>query len=129
MVPDEVYTLASRTQQSIHEMVEKLQVGSREDVQVMESSRDTTLLTMEKVGEVANSLNKITDAVGVISDMNTQIASAAEEQSAVAQEIDKNIVQISSLAAHGAEQTTHVSYASGKLSKISNGMVHTCTAI
>lgn len=125
VVADEVRTLASRTQQStqeIHEMIEKLQVGSREAVQVMESSRATTQLTVEKASEAAESLNKIADAVGVISDMNTQIASAAEEQSAVAQEIDKNIVQISSLAEHGAAQTTHVSDASDTLSKLSNSM-------
>jgi methyl-accepting chemotaxis protein len=54
--------------------------------------------------------------------MNTQIASAAEEQSVVAQEIDKNIVQISSLAEHGAQQTTHVSDASEILSKLSSSM-------
>ncbi len=125
VVADEVRTLASRTQQStqeIHEMIEKLQVGSREAVQVMESSRATTQLTVEKASEAADSLNKIADAVGVISDMNTQIASAAEEQSAVAQEIDQNIVQISSLAEHGAEQTTHVSDASDKLAQLSSSM-------
>jgi methyl-accepting chemotaxis protein len=125
VVADEVRTLASRTQQStqeIHEMIEKLQVGSREAVQVMESSRATTQLTVEKASEAAESLNKIADAVGVISDMNTQIASAAEEQSVVAQEIDKNIVQISSLAEHGAEQTTHVSNASEKLAELSSSM-------
>lgn len=125
VVADEVRTLASRTQQStqeIHEMIEKLQVGSREAVQVMESSRATTQLTVEKASEAAESLNKIADAVGVISDMNTQIASAAEEQSVVAQEIDKNIVQISSLAEHGAQQTTHVSEASETLSKLSSSM-------
>jgi methyl-accepting chemotaxis protein len=88
----------------------------------MESSRATTQLTVEKASDAAESLNKIADAVGVISDMNTQIASAAEEQSAVAQEIDNNIVQISSLAEHGAEQTTHVSNASEKLSALSSGL-------
>ncbi len=88
----------------------------------MESSRATTQLTVEKASEAADSLNKIADAVGVISDMNTQIASAAEEQSAVAQEIDQNIVQISSLAEHGAEQTTHVSDASDKLAQLSSSM-------
>ncbi len=125
VVADEVRTLASRTQQStqeIQEMIENLQTGSREAVKVMESSRATTQKTVEKASEAAESLNKIAEAVAVISDMNIQIASAAEEQSVVAQEIDKNIVQISDLAGEGADQTTHVSDASEKLSKLSNSL-------
>ncbi len=125
VVADEVRTLASRTQQStqeIQKMIEKLQTGSREAVQVMESSRITTQQTVEKASEAADSLNKIAEAVAVISDMNTQIATAAEEQSAVAQEIDRNIVKISDLAEHGAKQTTHVSNASEGLSKLSNSL-------
>jgi len=125
VVADEVRTLASRTQQStqeIQEMIESLQSGSREAVKVMESSRATTQKTVEKTSEAADSLNKIADAVAVISDMNIQIAGAAEEQSAVAQEIDRNIVQISDLADNGAEQSTHVSDASERLSGLSSSL-------
>lgn len=125
VVADEVRTLASRTQQStqeIQEMIESLQTGSREAVKVMESSRATTQKTVEKASEAADSLNKIAGSVAVISDMNIQIASAAEEQSAVAQEIDRNIVQISGLAENGAEQSTHVSDASERLSGLSTSL-------
>ena len=125
VVADEVRTLASRTQQStqeIQEMIEKLQAGSREAVRVMESSRSTTQMTVEKASEAAESLGKIVDAVNIISDMNRQIATAAEEQSVVAQEIDKSIVQISGLTDSSAEQTSHVSNASARLHQLSNSL-------
>ncbi len=125
VVADEVRTLASRTQQStqeIQEMIEKLQSGSREAVQVMESSRATTQVTVDKASEAAESLNKIVEAVNIISDMNRQIATAAEEQSVVAREIDKNIVQISGLTESSAEQTSHVSDASARLHQLSNSL-------
>jgi len=125
VVAAEVRTLASRTQastQEIQEMIERLQIGSREAVKVMDSSRATTLKTVSKASEAADSLAKIAEAVTIISDMNTQIASASEEQSAVAEEIDKNIVQISDLAEQGANNTTRVSNASERLSSLSGGL-------
>jgi len=115
VVADEVRTLASRTQEStaeIESMIDKLQSGAKEAVEVMDKGSEQAKAGAEMAREAAESLNAITLAVSTISDMNTQIAAAAEEQSAVSEEINKSIVNISQISeqtASGAEQTTGAS--------------------
>jgi len=115
VVADEVRTLASRTQQSTAEiqgMIEKLQNGAANAVKVMEASRTQAQAGVEQVAQAGASLDSITRAVGTINDLNAQIASAAEEQSSVAEEINRNIVNISQVAdqtSQGAQQTAAAS--------------------
>jgi methyl-accepting chemotaxis protein len=97
VVADEVRSLASRTQDStreIQEMIGNLQTGASEAASVMESSRELARTTVDKTSEAESALVRIREEVGAINDMNAQIASASEEQSSVAEEVNRNISRI-----------------------------------
>ena len=92
-------TLAARTQEStveISSMLDKLKKGARDAVQAMEKGHEQAQNSVEQASNASTAINEITRAVTLISEMNAQIAAAAEEQSSVADEMNRSVVQISS---------------------------------
>ncbi len=97
VVADEVRSLANRTQQSsseISDMITSLQAGAGKAVAVMQSSKQLAQQTVEQTLQAENALAKIRQEVGSINEMNAQIATASEEQSAVAEEVNQSVTRI-----------------------------------
>ncbi|MDB6051388.1 MAG: chemotaxis protein [Pseudomonas sp.] len=115
VVADEVRTLAKRTQQSteeIEQMIAKLQGGVGAAVKAMGVSHEVANGTVGQSEKVQQALENILGAVSMIVDQNQQIAAAVEQQTAVAHDIDRNIVEINRAGertAEGANQTEHAS--------------------
>lgn len=122
VVADEVRNLAMKTQSStleIHTMIEKLNGGIQEVVQAMARSSTRMTESMRHAEGTTIALSAITEAVLLISDMNIQIASAAEEQSMVAEDISRNIENISLAAAEVAKEAEHTAAASNAMTQLS----------
>lgn len=121
VVADEVRNLAQKTQKATEEiqsMIQQLQQGTRDVVRVMEDSQNRTDESVQHAAKAAQALETITQAVSVINDMNTQIASAAEEQSAVADDINRNVINIGQVANEVAGGADESSSASADLTKL-----------
>lgn len=125
VVADEVRTLASRTQQStreINDMIERLQNGANQAVSVMEMGRAKAVESVEQAAKAGEALQSITGVVDNIKSMNMQIASAAEEQSATAEEINRNIVNISEVAQETAGGSQQTASASDELARLASDL-------
>ena len=118
VVADEVRTLAKRTQDSTDEiqaMIEQLQGAANDAVKSMDTSVKSTQSTVEIVNEAGGSLDSILSAVESIRGMNETIARSAEEQSLVAEEINRSVGNIVSLSQVSAESTQRVNHSSDEL--------------
>ena len=125
VVADEVRTLASRTQEStedIQKMLAQLQTGVQTAVTSMNESNEMTGDAVRAANDGGESLVSIRDAVGSITNMAIQIASAAEEQSSVTAEIDKNLVEINQLATGTSDGAAKTASASRELSGLSENL-------
>jgi methyl-accepting chemotaxis protein len=123
VVADEVRNLAKRTQDSVEEIrqvIEGLQNGTKEVVSTMHSSHRQAQGSVEQVELAVAVLQRISQAVSVITDMNLQIASAAEQQSSVAEEINRNVASIRDVTESISGQADESAKISQNLNKLAN---------
>ena len=123
VVADEVRNLAKRTQDSVEEIrlvIERIQSGTRGVVATMHSSQTQAHNNAGQIRQAVDALGNISDAVTVISDMNLQIASAAEEQSAVAEEVNRNVSAIRTVTETLTGQATESAQVSSQLNALAS---------
>ena len=125
VVADEVRSLASRTQNSTHEigdMLKQLQSGVSRAVTTMAASQERGVKTVEESSLIQQSLSGVHHSIGTIRDMGIQTASAAEEQSAVAEDINQNLVAIQQIVNRINDTLQNSEHISTKLSRSGSEM-------
>lgn len=125
VVADEVRTLASRTAEAtteINDMINRLQTGSQSAVQSMAGGAANLAANLATVETIQESVATEAKIIADISGMNIQVATAAEEQAAVAVEINRNASQIHTSASSTSERVLNLSEMSRDLSGLSDDL-------
>ncbi|WP_417498827.1 methyl-accepting chemotaxis protein [Methylophaga sp.] len=127
VVADEVRSLAQKTQDStkeIEDLILTLQQGSDNAVSSMELNKTSIEGLVAKAVNATNSLKEITNSVSSITEMNTLIATAAEQQSHVVNEINNNVLNIQQVSENTAEGSEQVSQASQEIAQLSERLTN-----
>jgi methyl-accepting chemotaxis protein len=125
VVADEVRALAHRTQVStkeIEQMIAAVQGGTHSAVESMRESADHARDTLSIAQQAGVALDEIYARSGTISERNLLIASASEEQAAVAREVDRNIINISDLSTQSAAGANQTSASAQELARLAVGL-------
>ncbi len=108
VVADEVRNLASNTQSSVDEIkqvIERVQLGTKDVVNAIQEGNDLAMNTSTEVQNAVEKLNSVFEAIAEISEMNSQIVRAAEEQQLVSTEVNQSVSNIRDLSGQILSQT------------------------
>jgi methyl-accepting chemotaxis protein len=121
VVADEVRGLAQRTQESTEEievLIAALQSGTQQVVMTLDASRTLTDSSVELSRQAGNALGHITRTVSTIQTMNQQIAAAGEEQSSVAEQINRSVLNVRDVSEQTAASSEETAASSIELARL-----------
>ncbi|MEE9338898.1 MAG: methyl-accepting chemotaxis protein [Methylococcaceae bacterium] len=130
VVADEVRSLASRTQEStieIEVMIKQLQEGVKNAVSSIEEGHSRANNSVDQANIATDSISKIIESIGLIYEMNASIATDAEQQSTVSQEINANVEEIKSISDQTSQGTDKIAHSGHDLAELSTHIQHLMT--